>query len=70
MSKAKKFIVKEGRGSVWSVEKADRRHKDIRLNGQIKINGKMHWITMFKNHGSANAPKYNLSVGDEVKSKK
>jgi hypothetical protein len=68
--KVKKFVVKEGRGSLWFVEKKDRRHKDIRLNGQMMINGELHWVTLFKNHGGANSPKYNSSLGDVVKSKK
>lgn len=70
MSKDKKFELKEGRGSLWKVAKEDRKHKDIRYNGQMKIKGKLHWVTLFKNHGSANAPVFNLSVGDKVKPKK
>jgi hypothetical protein len=70
MGKKGKYVLKEGRGSVWSVSKGDRRHEDIRLNGQIMLDGELHWITLFKNHGSANAPKFNISVGDVVKSKK
>jgi hypothetical protein len=68
--KAKKFELKEGRGSLWRVAKEDRKLKDIRFNGQVKINGVLTWVTLFKNHGSEKAPALNLSIGDPVKSKK
>ena len=68
--KAKKFKLKEGRGSLWPVAKGDRVNKDIRFNGQVMIDGTLTWITLFKNRGSAKAPTLNVSIGDAVKSKK
>ena len=70
MSKSKKFVLKEGRGSLWPVPKKERVHKDIRFNGQVMIDGTLTWITLFKNRGSAKAPTLNVSIGDAVKSKK
>ncbi len=64
--KDKKYELKEGRGSLWKVAKDDRRHKDIRYNGQAKLDGEVRWITLFKNYGKGKAPKFNLSVGDVV----
>lgn len=66
MSKSKKFELKEGRGSFWAVKKKDRRHKDIRFNGQANIKGTVRWVTLFKNRGGNGSPDLNLSIGDKV----
>jgi len=67
MSKSKKFVLEEGRGSLWAVAKKDRVHKKIRYNGQIMLNGKLHWITLFKNGKFENSPDFNVSLGSKVK---
>lgn len=70
MSKKDKFVLKEGRGSLWKVKKSKRVHKKIRFSGQAMLQGKLHWITLFKNGKNAGSPDFNLSVGDVVKPKK
>jgi hypothetical protein len=70
MSKATKFVLPEGRGSLWKVAKEERRHKDIRFNGKVMVKGELCWVTLFKNTGPGRAPDLNLSIGDKVKSKK